>query len=62
MFVPIPGRCVGEVGVALRPVHQLADDEQRPPLADELERVRHRAVLVVALRHARQCSASRLLL
>ena len=50
MFVPIPGRRVGEVGVALRAVHQLEHDEQRPALADEAERVRDRAVLVVALR------------
>ena len=51
MFVPIPRQVLGEVGVALRAVHQLAHDEQRPSLADQVERVGHGAVLVVALGH-----------
>jgi hypothetical protein len=33
-------------------VEQLADHEQRPPLADKAERVTDRAVLVVALAHS----------
>ena len=37
-----PGQLVDEVGVPLRPVHQLAHDEQRPALADEAERARDR--------------------
>src|SRR5262249_38776903 len=41
-----------EVGVAERSlVKQLPDDEQRPALTYEIERVRERAVLVVALGH-----------
>ncbi len=44
---------LGEIGVALRTVHQLPDDEERPALADQIERVSDRAVLVVALGHAR---------
>ena len=44
--------CV-EIRVAeLVVLEELADDEQRPALTDEVERMRHRAVLVVALRHA----------
>jgi hypothetical protein len=39
----------GEIGVSLGAVEQLADDEQRPPLPDQLERARDGAVLVVAL-------------
>ena len=50
------GEARDEVGVALRAAHQLEDDQERPPLADQAERVGHRAVLVVALVHARQCS------
>ena len=47
-----------EVGVAeLLVLEQLPDDEQRPALADDVERVRDRAVLVVALAHAGECSA-----
>ena len=46
---PRRGRCSASA------VQQLADDQERPALADELERVRDRAVLVVAL-HPRQCS------
>ena len=40
-----------QVGVALRPLEQLTDHEEGPPLADEAERVTDRAVLVVALAH-----------
>jgi hypothetical protein len=41
-----------EIRVALRAlVQQLADDEQRPALPDEVEGMRHGAVLVVALGH-----------
>ena len=41
-----------EIGVAeLVVLEELADDEQRPALAHEVEGVRHRAVLRVALRH-----------
>ena len=46
---PDPGQVVGEVGVALRPVQQLAHDEERPALADEPERVGDRAVVAVGL-------------
>ena len=49
MLVPIFGRSFDEIGVPLRAVHQLADDEQRPALADEAERAGDRTVLVVAL-------------
>ena len=49
---PDAGQVLDEVGVALRPVHQLADDEQRPAVADEVEGMCHRTVLLVALRHA----------
>src|SRR5581483_3287862 len=52
------GQVVDEVRVPLRAVHQLADDEQRPALADQVERVSNRAVLVVALSHRTQCSRS----
>src|SRR4029453_11206209 len=45
------GQCRGQVGVALLAAEQLPDDEERPALADELERVSHRAVLRIALRH-----------
>ena len=46
-----------EIGVAkLVVLEQLADDEQRPALADEVEGVRHRAVLVVALGHSADSS------
>ena len=42
-----------EVQVAeLAVLEELADDEQRPALTHEIEGVRDRAVLVVALRHA----------
>ena len=37
---------------------QLADDQQRPALTDEVERMRHRAVLVVALGHVFDTSRS----
>ena len=52
MFVPQPARCVWRSEYrsgAL--VQQLADDEQRPALADEVEGVGDGAVLVVALGH-----------
>jgi hypothetical protein len=38
-----------QVGVAPGPVQQVADDQQRPALADELERVGDGTVLGVAL-------------
>ena len=38
-----------EIAVAQRAVLELAHEQQRPPLADEVERVGHRAVLVVGL-------------
>jgi hypothetical protein len=44
-----PWQAGDEVGVALRPLGQLADDEQRPALADEAEGAGDGAVLVVAL-------------
>ena len=37
---------------------QLADDQQRPALTDQVERMRHRAVLVVALGHVFDTSRS----
>jgi hypothetical protein len=40
---------LGEIGVALGTVHQLAYDEQCPALADQLQRVCDRTVLVIAL-------------
>ena len=47
-----------EVRVAKRTlVEQLANDEQRPALADEVEGVRDRAVLVVTLGHERSVAA-----
>src|SRR5829696_5193968 len=46
---PDSRQVVEQVGVALRPVHQLANDEQRPALADEAERAGDRAVLVITL-------------
>ena len=48
-----PGQAAGQVGVALGAVEELTDDEKRPALSDETKGVRHRAVLVVALAHAR---------
>src|SRR6185295_861820 len=38
-----------EVGEPLRPERQLAENEQRPAIADDVQRTRHGAVLVVAL-------------
>ena len=38
-----------EIAVAQRPVLKLAHEQQRPALADEVERVSHGAVLVVGL-------------
>ena len=58
----MPGQALGEVGVALRPYHQLADDEQRPAVADDVERVGDGAVLVVVLPHEPHDSGRRLLL
>ena len=49
MFVPILGRPAARSVYRSGPCEQLAHDEQRPPLADEPERVGDRAVLVVAL-------------
>ncbi len=43
-----------EVGVAQRTMLELADDEQRPALADEVEGIRDRAELVVGLAHTRE--------
>ncbi len=41
-----------EVGITeLLVLDELADDEQRPTLADDVESVRNGAVLVVALGH-----------
>jgi hypothetical protein len=42
-----------KVGVALRTLQQLTDDEKSPPLANEVERVGDRTVLLVALAHVR---------
>jgi hypothetical protein len=42
-----PGQGAGEVGVALGPEQEVADDEERPPVADQIEGVRDAAVLVV---------------
>jgi hypothetical protein len=44
-----PRQRVGEVGVALGALQQLADDQQRPALADQLERVGDGAVLLELL-------------
>ncbi len=53
MFVPQPVQSPVEIRIAERTlVEQLAYDEQRPALPDEVEGVRDRAVLVVALAHA----------
>ena len=62
MFVPMPGRLVGEVGVALRPVQQLADDSSAQRSPTSVEGVGDGAVLVVSLRHASESSALDLLL
>ena len=48
----MPGQGGVEVLEALRPFEQVADDEERPALAHELERLRDRTGLAVALRHA----------
>jgi len=43
-----PGQPVAQVGVPARPAQrELADDQQRPAVADHVERFRDRAVLVV---------------
>ena len=39
-------------------LEELANDEQRPALAHEVEGVRHRAVLRIAPSHAPECSGS----
>ncbi len=44
-----PGQPLVEIAVAQWAVLELAHEQQRPPLADEVERVGHRAVLVVGL-------------
>src|SRR5687768_4833678 len=50
---PAAGKSRVEVRVAKLVVfQQLTDDQQGPALADEVERMRHRTVLVVALGHA----------
>src|SRR5437870_2417394 len=50
------GRDAGQGGVEVLeppwPVEQVANDEERPPLAHELERLRDRAGLTVMFRHA----------
>src|SRR6476620_6936466 len=53
---PDAGQRVDEVGVALGSVEELTDDEQGPPLTDEVEGVGDRAVLVVALHDFRFCT------
>src|SRR6266581_5644423 len=45
-----------EVGKAVRAFHDVADDEQRPPLTEHLGRLRDRAVLAVSS-HARSVPA-----
>ena len=44
----IPGRSALQPGKAARTISQLAQDEHRPPLADQLQRVREPARVVVA--------------
>ncbi len=44
----MPGSDLLQIGEALRPEDQVADDEQRPALADEVERVGDSAELTVA--------------
>src|SRR5581483_11987295 len=55
---PDARQALRQVGVALRPVHQLLDDEHRPPLPDEAEGVRDGAVVLVFLGHGLHCSAA----
>ena len=45
------GQAGGQVGEPFRAEHELAHDEQRPALADEVERVRDSAELAVASHH-----------
>jgi hypothetical protein len=45
------GQALGDVGVAARPLQELAHDEQRPALANDRQRVRDRAVLVEPTGH-----------
>ena len=44
-------QALAEVRVALGPVHQLADHQQRPAVSDEIKCMSHRTVLLVALGH-----------
>ena len=48
------GQPVGQVGEPLGPEQQLADDERRPALADDVERDRGRTALAVALHALRR--------
>ena len=49
---PAAGEVAVQIRVAKGPVlEQLANDEERPPLPDEVERMGDRAVVVVGLRH-----------
>ena len=55
-----PRRDAGQLGAKLlepcRPPQQIAHDQQRPALANEIERLRDWAVLTVALRHTHKYS------
>src|SRR5262249_16384484 len=46
-----PDQLPAEVGEALRTERQLAQHEERPAIADDVERARHPAVLLVAPQH-----------
>ena len=48
-FVEQREQALVEIAVAQRPVLELAHEQQRPALADEVERVSDGAVLVVGL-------------
>jgi hypothetical protein len=53
-----PGQATLEIAVSTRPQRQqLPDDEQHPPIPDDVQRAGHRAVLPVAL-HAPTLSPS----
>ena len=53
-----PGQPVEQIGEALRAGGEVADEQQRPSLADEVERVRQAAVLTVGATHTRHTTDS----
>src|SRR5438876_946673 len=55
---PDSGQALGKVGVALGALGELADDEEGPAVAHDVEGVGNGAVLVVVLRHRLDHSGS----